>query len=234
MTKRKIEGKPIDWPCINCGSSDRNASGSCRACVKARNTEYRLKNPEKFKKYAADSYVKNPEKHKASAKKWADENKEKKKEQAKVRRRNDPDRYKNESRARALVYALLEKKLKKRTRSQPTTPEHREKRRALNTAWEKKNREKRRIISENRRAKKQQAGGVLSKDLAAKLMVLQKGVCPCCRQPLGADYHLDHKMPIALGGSNTDDNIQLLRSVCNRNKSSKHPVDFMQERGFLL
>jgi 5-methylcytosine-specific restriction endonuclease McrA len=52
--------------------------------------------------------------------------------------------------------------------------------------------------------------------------------------PLGDNYHIDHIMPLALGGSNTDDNIQLLRQRCNNQKCAKHPVDFMQSRGFLL
>lgn len=85
-----------------------------------------------------------------------------------------------------------------------------------------------------RRALKRGAGGVLSKGLAAKLMVLQKGKCPCCGKPLGKNYHMDHIMPLALGGSNTDDNIQLLRATCNNQKYTKHPIDFMQQRGFLL
>lgn len=85
----------------------------------------------------------------------------------------------------------------------------------------------------NRRAK-ESASGILSKDLAVRLIALQKGKCPCCKLPLGKSYHLDHKMPIALGGSNTDDNIQLLRPRCNAQKHAKHPVDFMQSRGFLL
>ena len=38
----------------------------------------------------------------------------------------------------------------------------------------------------------------------------------------------------ALGGLNADSNMQLLRAECNLQKSAKHPVDFMQSRGFLL
>jgi 5-methylcytosine-specific restriction endonuclease McrA len=53
-------------------------------------------------------------------------------------------------------------------------------------------------------------------------------------QPLGDNYHLDHITPITLGGSNTDDNMQLLRQRCNNQKYNKHPIDFMQSRGFLL
>ena len=101
-------------------------------------------------------------------------------------------------------------------------------------AWKAANPEKRRIQDQNRRSHKRANGGKLSQGLSAKLFILQKGKCPCCKQPLGDDFHLDHIVPLALGGSNTDDNIQLLRKQCNLKKHAKHPVDFMQSRGFLL
>lgn len=101
-----------------------------------------------------------------------------------------------------------------------------------------KNPDKRRAIGrlceQSRRARKRNSGGKLSKGLAAKLFILQKGKCPCCKQPLGDDYQLDHIMPLALGGSNSDENIQLLRAECNKQKHAKHPMDFMQSRGFLI
>lgn len=87
---------------------------------------------------------------------------------------------------------------------------------------------------QNRRSKKLESGGTLSRGLVKKLLILQKGKCTCCGKSLGDDYHLDHIMPLALGGANTDSNIQLLRKHCNLQKHAKHPVDFMQERGFLL
>ncbi len=105
---------------------------------------------------------------------------------------------------------------------------------ATDAAWRKANPEAIRIIRQNYRARKRTNGGTLSKDLAIKLFKLQKGKCPCCKQPLGDTYHLDHIVPIALGGLNTDDNIQLLRGTCNHQKHAKHPIDFMQSRGFLL
>lgn len=92
-----------------------------------------------------------------------------------------------------------------------------------------------RIKNQTRRARKQANGGEISIGLPEKLMKLQRGMCACgCKQPLGNDYHMDHIMPIALGGANTDDNIQLLRAKCNLRKSAKHPIDFMQSKGFLL
>lgn len=110
-----------------------------------------------------------------------------------------------------------------------------EKVRAAVAKWKEANPEKCRIYRQNRRARKRMDGGKISPDLAARLYKLQRGKCACgCKQSLGNDYHLDHIMPIALGGSNTDDNIQLLRQQCNNQKSAKHPIDFMQSRGFLL
>ena len=101
--------------------------------------------------------------------------------------------------------------------------------------WASLNKEYWRIKCHNRRARLREAGGKLSTDIASKLIVLQKGKCACgCKQPLGDNYHLDHIMPIALGGSNTDDNIQLLTATCNLQKGAKHPVEFMQQRGLLL
>lgn len=109
-----------------------------------------------------------------------------------------------------------------------------EKVKATRAKWAEANREQLRTLRHNYRARKSANGGKLSKDIADRLFVLQRGKCACCGLPLGTDYHLDHIMPLALGGSNTDDNIQLLRSSCNHQKRAKHPVEFMQQRGFLL
>ena len=112
--------------------------------------------------------------------------------------------------------------------------ENKDRIKATREKWEKENPTASRIKAQNYRARKRVAGGVLSAGLANKLFVLQRGRCACCGEPLENDYHLDHIMPLALGGQNIDSNIQLLRSICNRIKHSKHPVDFMQQRGFLI
>jgi len=51
---------------------------------------------------------------------------------------------------------------------------------------------------------------------------------------LGNNFNLDHIIPLSLGGRNEDCNIQLLRASCNFRKGAKHPIVYMQERGFLL
>lgn len=125
-------------------------------------------------------------------------------------------------------------------------PANRERKSAYSTAYYAANKDKikagnaarpeaNRIRCRNRKASKREAGGKLSIDLASRLIKLQRGKCACgCGHQLGAKYHLDHIMPLALGGSNTDNNIQLLVATCNHKKHAKHPIDFMQQRGFLL
>lgn len=109
-----------------------------------------------------------------------------------------------------------------------------ERRKATQAAYLQKTLDRHRAHQQNRRARKRAAGGRLSADIAKRLYAIQKGRCACCGTQLGNGYDLDHIVPLALGGTNTDDNIQLLTTRCNRQKGARHPVEFMQSRGKLL
>lgn len=85
-----------------------------------------------------------------------------------------------------------------------------------------------------RRARSAGNGGKLSKDIVQKLLKRQNGKCACCGLSLSNGYHLDHIIPLALGGKNSDDNVQLLTPKCNLKKGAKHPIDYMQSKGLLL
>ncbi len=101
--------------------------------------------------------------------------------------------------------------------------------------WKRENPQIVAVQRQRRRARKAGCGGELSKDIVQRLTKLQRGLCACCGTDLKkSGHHLDHQMPLALGGSNTDDNMQLLCPSCNSSKHAKHPVDFMQQRGYLL
>lgn len=98
----------------------------------------------------------------------------------------------------------------------------------------KENRVARRVYAHNRRARIIGNGGKLSKGLTDKLLILQRGRCACCKKSVKNGHHLDHVMPLKLGGANDDSNMQILCPTCNRQKSAKHPVAFMQSRGYLF
>lgn len=100
--------------------------------------------------------------------------------------------------------------------------------------WTRKNPIKNRLKEHRRRARKTAAGGSLSGGIVDKLMVLQKGRCACCGEKLNGKYHIDHIVPLALGGANSDENAQLLLPSCNLSKGTKDPIKYMQDRGRLL
>lgn len=100
--------------------------------------------------------------------------------------------------------------------------------------YAKKNPEKIKENNAKRRALRRDLMGEVSKNITAKLKHLQQNKCPCCGEKLGDKYHLDHIIPLSLGGRHEDANLQLLKASCNQKKYNKHPIDFMQEKGFLL
>ena len=88
---------------------------------------------------------------------------------------------------------------------------------------------------QNRRARKRANGGSITPGLKSTLFAMQKQCCACCKERFALGMlHMDHVMPLSKGGQHADANMQLLCQPCNQAKYAKHPVDFMQERGFLL
>jgi hypothetical protein len=201
-------------PCQRCGTTERLKNHDCRECARRRSADYGQRNAEKISAQRAEYRAKNRERLKLEKAEWYRANAENHKAVSAASRLRNPEKYAALSRAWA--------------------NRNRDKVRRSKEKWAEKNPEHQKIRVHNYRARKRAAGGALSPKLVAKLFALQHGKCPCCRRPLGKDFHLDHKMPLALGGRNTDDNMQLLRAKCNMEKNAKHPVDFMQSRGFLL
>lgn len=105
---------------------------------------------------------------------------------------------------------------------------------AANSAWKKNNPEQHKAHRHARRAKKIAVGGAYTSLDLKQILALQRGMCPVCKKLLGSKYHIDHILPLYLGGTNDKSNLQLLHQSCNSQKNAKHPIDFMQSKGFLL
>ena len=242
--------KPIK-PCKVCGTSDRYASSRCKACQKLRVAKWQAANQDKckenVKKYAAE----NKEKGRAQRMKYRAANPDK----MRAHRLANADKTK----ARALVYYAkniekikayyLANKASANLRSLVYYTENStrlnllraeqykadpHKTRARNAAYQKANPLSKRAWRQNRRARAISAEGSFTKLDVKRLFNLQRGTCPACKADLSAGYHVDHIQALANGGSNLPSNLQLLCPSCNMSKSTKHSVDFMQQKGFLL
>lgn len=186
----------------------------CKQCALIDAAAYRSENPDTVKKTQAAFRAAHPDEHKARCAAWYTENRDKKLARDAARHRKNPS--------------------KKLESSAAWRAANKERCRANLAEWHKVNPEYHRISEQNRRARKRANGGRLSPGLAAKLFKLQKGKCACCHVSIADGNHLDHRIPVALGGPNEDWNMQLLCGPCNLSKGAKHPVEFMQSRGFLL
>lgn len=83
-------------------------------------------------------------------------------------------------------------------------------------------------------AKRRKAGAKhVTADWILELKRWQRNKCAECRRRL-AKYHIDHIMPLSLGGIHEKANLQLLCPSCNRAKSAHHPIDWAQQQGRLL
>lgn len=78
------------------------------------------------------------------------------------------------------------------------------------------------------------AEGCFSKSDIDRIYKMQSGRCAECRKNLSLNYHVDHIMPLSLGGSNWPKNLQCLCPRCNLSKNAKHPLDWARQNGKLL
>lgn len=98
---------------------------------------------------------------------------------------------------------------------------------ALIRGWKRRNPEKVRLA-------KRKDNSASRRRRRAWLMEAQGGRCAYCREKLGREVHIDHVMPLALGGHNRRSNLQLTCPTCNLSKGATHPVVFAQSLGRLI
>ncbi len=227
--KNKPRKDGLNTRCKKCACLEATAyANSNKEKVKAQHAIYRSKNTEKIRANRASFYLKNSQIEKVRATQWNLENKDRYKINL------DAWRLKNQEKIKT---ASLKWRDKNKIQIAHSSSLRRISKRDLYFAsaakWRRANLDKLRIYNQNRRARLL-SSGVLTVNLAQNLLKLQRGKCACCKKRLDVGYHLGHRMPLALGGANIDSNIQLLCQFCNLSKHKRHPVDFMQSRGFLL
>lgn len=217
-------------PCIRGHLSKRNTkSGLCLECSKISSSLFRKSNKEYYNNFNKEYYQKNKEKIKKDVMSYYFESREyflvKKKEYY----RNNKEKYtilgkknREENKER---YKLYNKKYNE---------ENKEAIKAQQKQWRIDNPEKQRQKNRNIKAKRKGAIGKFSHEDVSALLYKQKYKCGFCFINISKKFHVDHILPIKLGGSNWPENLQILCPSCNLRKNAKHPIDWAQENGRLL
>lgn len=100
--------------------------------------------------------------------------------------------------------------------------------------WAINNPEKVRARCRNRAAKRKSASGSHTAEQILEMLKKQKWKCVYCGVSIKAKRHIDHRIPLALEGSNDISNLQGLCPTCNCRKSAKDPIEWDKVRGILL
>ena len=156
-----------------------------------------LKNKEKMDKYTKKWRMENPQRIKEIQKKCYQKNKEHLNEYVRKWREEHPD------------YAKENAKEWRKGH-----PEYA-------TKWARSNPDKVREKNLKRRA-----NGIIKKGIISQIInenIFKYGIitCEACKKECESNYHIDHVLPISKGGNNNYDNLQILCTKCNLQKSIK-------------
>lgn len=186
--------------------------------ISERSAKYYRENREKLVEKSAKYYNENKDKAAKSSKKWAEKNKEK----VRKIKREHYERNASEVKRKAAEWG----------KRNP------EKVALKGKLYRLKNRERVNAYARNRRSRVSDADGYHCDSDILKMLSNQDWKCANCKIDLSLDgpekYHVDHIMPLFLGGSNWPENLQCLCPKCNLAKGAKDPIDWASENGRLL
>lgn len=106
--------------------------------------------------------------------------------------------------------------------------------------WRKDNPDRSAALSQasdrNRRARELKCNGTHSPADIEAILKRQKFRCAECRSSVRSRKcrHVDHIMPLSLGGSNWPSNLQVLCPKCNLRKGAKDPITYARTQGRLI
>lgn len=215
----------------------------CKACSHV----YGRANAARINARSAAWYAANKERHASNGRAWAEVNRERKLAKQKEYREANRDKInagikdwvrRNPERSAAKIKAWAQRNRDKRAEStrryrlkNPVDPA---KARECHAAWRAANPDKARALSQKRRARKRGAVGTYNHGDIKAIYAAQKGKCAYCRKSLKSGYHVDHIVPLCLGGTNWPSNLQLTCQTCNLKKHAKDSIVFAQGLGLLL
>ena len=219
--KRYYTGRPCRFGHV---AERATVNGSCLECRRLAQAKARKANPDKFRERDRVYARLHSEQNKARAKTWAENNRERKRatarryyiehpekkswrlhnvEQNRINKRNWRLKHKDE------INAVARKKY----------PMRADRYRANAKKWRLNNKQKHNTANRNREARKKNSLGQHTYEDILRLFVEQNGLCTYCGKKLElTDYHVDHNIPLAKGGSNGSENICLCCPPCNLHK----------------
>lgn len=178
---------------------------ACRECERARLAKWYEENKEHQRRYMAQYRKENREYLNKLSREYY-------KNHAEEMREYNRRRYRN-----GISYPATRKKYYENNKQSM---------RAKQKQWYAANKDLVNTRQRNRTARKRNASGSYSPSDIRSLLESQKGKCWWCGKALNGEYHVDHRIPLAKGGSNGPDNLCIACPKCNLSKGAKMPWEF--------
>jgi hypothetical protein len=190
----------------------------CKMCRSQTRRKHYLDNREHTLAVNRKWALAHPEQCAAIQKKYQTQNRDKRTELHRNWIKNNPERAReldNQSKAR---------------RRNKNPEQFREKQRVRQERWIKNNLERRRMIAraagQRRRALERNADGSHTVNDIQSLYQESNGRCWWCGKDTNGNYHIDHRVPLSKGGSDSVRNLCISCPDCNRKKNDRLPYEF--------
>jgi 5-methylcytosine-specific restriction endonuclease McrA len=179
---------------------------ACKVCDHEYHRQYRAAHRDKVNEYNKQWHADNLEKARESSKQWHADNREKTYEYAR--------QYRAAHRDRANEY------------NKQWRDAHPDEQRRNNMRYQAAHPDKVRVIKQRHRARKRGAAGSHTADDIKLIFESQRGRCWWCGCEVGENYHVDHRIPLSKGGSNSPENLVVSCPKCNWRKNDKLPHEW--------
>jgi len=141
-------------------------------------------------------------------------------------------RYRKENPQKRIEERSRENPEKARDRYLRYYQEHPDRVKEANRVWAGRNPEKvsriSRAVCHRRRARKRNAEGCHTDADILAILEFQQGYCRYCDCEVYSDYHVDHVMPLSLGGGDGPENLVISCPSCNHVKNAMHPDEWIE------
>lgn len=177
----------------------------CRECRKAKSKAWREANPGRLSEYLRQYRPANAEQIQANVRAYRTEHADELREANRARYQRNRTEIRKADAEKYSVSAKFREETKRRVSAYRKTDAGR-------------------AAETRKRAKRENALGTFTAADIEAIRKAQGNRCYLCHKTLKA-YHVDHFIPLALGGTNDPGNLRLACPKCNQSKHAKHPFE---------